>query len=233
MRDTIELAASLMCGDYRRLGEQIRELDTAGIDRYHLDVMDGHFVPNLGLGPELIATIRGETDKPFDAHLQVAEPDRFVDQFARAGCETIVFHLEATIHHRRMVARIREAGCTPGIALNPTTSADPLPYLLPDITQAVILTVDAGFKGQPFTSSVLPKMAAVHERIEAGGFNTSIVADGSVNPGTIDDLVSAGSRILVLGSTGLFGEPDFGAALVAVRHQAERALAAVLATSGN
>jgi ribulose-phosphate 3-epimerase len=226
MTGRIELAASLMCGDYRRLGEQIRELDAAGIDRYHLDVMDGHFVPNLGLGPELIAAIRSETDRPFDAHLQVSEPERFIERFARAGCETLIVHLEASHHQRRLVAQITAAGCTPGIALNPVTPPDALEHLYADVSQVIALTVDAGFAGQPFTASVLPKMAHIQERIEATGSAARITADGNVNPRTIDRLVGSGARILVLGSTGLFNEPDFGAALRAVRQQAEAALAA-------
>jgi ribulose-phosphate 3-epimerase len=226
MTDTVELAASLMCGDYRRLGDQIRELDAAGIDRYHLDVMDGHFVPNLGLGPELVAGLRSETDKPFDAHLQVSEPERFIDPFARAGCETLIVHLEASHHHRRLIARIRDAGCQPGIALNPVTPPDALDYLLEDMSQVIVLTVDAGFSGQPFTRSVLPKMTAIHERIRASGSAARITADGNVNRRTIDELVGAGSRILVLGSTGLFKEPDFGASLRATRAQALAAIPA-------
>jgi ribulose-phosphate 3-epimerase len=223
--ERIELAASLMCGDYRRLGEEIRELDGAGIDRYHLDVMDGHFVPNLGLGPELVAALRSETDKPFDAHLQVSEPERFIEPFADAGCETLIVHLEASHHHRRLISRIRAAGCQPGIALNPVTPPDALSYLLEDMTQVIVLTVDAGFSGQPFTDAVVPKMTAIHERIRDSGTVARIVADGNVNTRTIDTLVRAGSRILVLGSTGLFNEPDYRAALVAARAQAQAAIA--------
>jgi ribulose-phosphate 3-epimerase len=223
--DRVELAASLMCGDYRRLGEQIHELDAAGIDRYHLDVMDGHFVPNLGLGPELIAGLRSETDKPFDAHLQISEPERFIELFAKAGCETLIVHLEASHHHRRLMAQIRDAGCRPGIAINPTTSIDALPHLLGDVSQVIVMTVDAGFAAQPFTWSVVPKMRAVHEEIRAHGSSARICADGGINPRTIPDVVSAGSRVLVLGSTGLFNEPDFAAALDAIRRQADAALA--------
>jgi ribulose-phosphate 3-epimerase len=226
MAQRIELAASLMCGDYRRLGHQVRELDAAGIDRYHLDVMDGHFVPNLGLGPELVAGIRGETNKPFDAHLMVSEPERFVDLFAEAGCQTIIVHLESTIHLRRIVARIIDVGCSPGIAVNPATSIEPLTYLYSDVTQVIVMTVDAGFKAQPFTANVLPKMATIHRRITEGGYHAAITADGSVNRRTIDALVEAGSRILVLGSTGLFNERDFAAALTRVRAQAEAAVVA-------
>jgi len=225
MDDKVELAASLMCGDYRRLGEQIHALDAAGIDRYHLDVMDGHFVPNLGLGPELVACLRSETDKPFDAHLQIAEPERFIELFARAGCETLIVHQEASHHLRRLTAQIRDAGCQPGVALNPTTSIDALPHLLADVTQVIVLTVDAGFAAQPFTWSVVPKMRAVHDQMRAQGSPARICADGGINPQTIPDVVSAGSRVLVLGSTGLFGEPDFAAALHAIREQATAAMA--------
>jgi ribulose-phosphate 3-epimerase len=224
--DRIELAASLMCGDYRRLGEQIHALDAAGIDRYHLDIMDGHFVPNLGLGAELVEGLRTETDKPFDAHLQVSEPERFIERFARAGCETLIVHQETSHHLRRLMAQIRDAGCAPGIALNPATSLDALPHLLADVSQIIVMTVDAGFAAQPFTWSVLPKMRAVHELIRAHRSAARICADGSINPRTIPDVVGAGSRVLVLGSTGLFGEPDFGAALHASRQLATGALAA-------
>jgi len=225
MDDKVELAASLMCGDYRRLGEQIRALDAAGIDRYHLDVMDGHFVPNLGLGAELVECLRSETDKPFDAHLQIAEPERFIERFARAGCETLIVHQEASHHLRRLTAQIRDAGCQPGVAINPTTSIDALPHLLADVTQVIVMTVDAGFAAQPFTWSVVPKMRAVHEQIRAQRSVARICADGGINRRTIPDVVSAGSRVLVLGSTGLFGEPDFAAALHAIREQAAAAMA--------
>ena len=179
----------------------------------------------VDVGPVVVVELDGwETDKPFDAHLQVSEPDRFIDLFAEAGCGTLIVHLESTIHLRRLLARIKGAGCMAGIALNPATSIEPLKYLYPDLTQVIVLTVDAGFKAQPFTAGVLPKMATVHDQLVEGGYDAVITADGSVNPRTIEDLVRSGSRILVLGSTGLFNEPDFAAALARVRAQAEAAV---------
>jgi ribulose-phosphate 3-epimerase len=223
MPQPIELSASLMCADFRRLGEQIRQLDAAGIDRYHLDVMDGHYVPTFGLSADIIASVRGETDKPFDVHLAVDEPERFIEQFARAGCQTIIIHQEATPHLRRLARAIQAAGCKAGIALGPTTPIDSLQHLLTDVSQIIVLTVDAGFAAQPFTWSVVPKMAALHAQIRASGRDVAICADGGINPRTIDAVIGAGASVLVLGSSGLFGEPDYAAALRAIREQAENA----------
>ncbi len=219
----IELSASVMCADFRRLGEQIRELDASGIDRYHFDVIDGHFTPNFGLNADMIRSLRSETDKPFEAHMMVSEPERFVDEFARAGCQLIVVHQEVTPHLRRLVQQIRATGCQAGIALNPVTPIEPLQHVLADISQVILLSVDAGFAAQPFTKTVLPKIAALRGQIDAENFDVAIAADGGINPRTIDAVVGAGASVLVLGSTGLFGEPDFAAALHAIRAQAERA----------
>ncbi len=219
----IELSASMMCADFRRMGEQIRELDASGIDRYHYDVIDGHFAPNFGFSADMIKALRGETDKPFEVHLMVTEPARFVEDFARAGCQLIVVHQEVTFLLRRLVQQIRETGCQAGIALNPVTPIEPLQHVLADISQVIVLSVDAGFAGQPFTKTVIPKMAALRAQIDAENLDVAISADGGINPRTIDAVVGAGASVLVLGSTGLFGEPDFGASLRATREQAERA----------
>jgi ribulose-phosphate 3-epimerase len=223
MAKKIELSASVMCADFRRLGDQIRELDASGIDRYHFDVIDGHFAPNFGLNADMIRALRGETDKPFEAHLMVTEPDRFVEEFARAGCQLIVVHQEVTSALRRLVQQIRQAGCEAGIALNPVTPIEPLQHVLADISQVIVLSVDAGFAAQPFTRTVLPKMAALRAQIDAENLDIAISADGGINPRTIDAVVGAGASVLVLGSTGLFGDSDFAASLRATREQAERA----------
>jgi ribulose-phosphate 3-epimerase len=219
----IELSASMMCADFRRIGEQIRLLEAGGIDRYHFDVIDGHFATNFGFSPDMIRGLRSETDKPFEAHLMVTEPDRFVDAFARAGCQLIVVQQEVTSTLRRLVQQIRQAGCEAGIALNPVTPIEPLQHVLADISQVIVLSVDAGFAGQPFTRTVLPKMAALRQQIDAENLDIAISADGGINPRTIDAVVGAGASVLVLGSTGLFGDPDFAESLRATREQAERA----------
>jgi ribulose-phosphate 3-epimerase len=222
-RPRIELSASMMCADFRRMGEQIRELDASGIDRYHFDVIDGHFVPNFGFTADMIKSLRSETDKPFEAHMMATEPDRFVEEFARAGCQLIIVHLEVTSLLRRLVQQIRQAGCQAGIALNPVTPIEPLQHVLADISQVIVLSVDAGFAGQPFTKTVIPKMAALRAQIDAENLDVAISADGGINPRTIDSVVGAGASVLVLGSTGLFGDLDFASSLQATREQAERA----------
>jgi ribulose-phosphate 3-epimerase len=219
----IALSASMMCADFRRLGEQIRELDASGIDRYHFDVIDGHFAPNFGYTADMIKSLRGETDKPFEAHLMVSQPDRFVEEFVRAGCQLIVVHQEVTSLLRRLVQQIRQAGCQAGIALNPVTPIEPLQHVLADISQVIMLSVDAGFAGQPFAKTVVPKIAALQAQIEADNLDVAISADGGINARTIDAVVGAGASVLVLGSTGLFGEADFRVSLSATREQAERA----------
>jgi ribulose-phosphate 3-epimerase len=219
----IELSASMMCADFRRMGEQVRELDAAGVDRYHFDVIDGHFAPNFGFSAGMLKSLRGETDKPFEAHLMVTEPQRFIDEFASAGCQLIVVQQEVTPLLRRLVQQIRQAGCQAGIALNPVTPIEPLQHVLEDISQVIMLSVDAGFAGQPFAKTVIPKIAALRAQIDANGSDVAISGDGGINPRTIDWVVGAGASVLVLGSTGLFVGEDYGATLRAIRDQAERA----------
>lgn len=219
----VTLSASVMCADFRRLGEQFHELDEAGIDCYHFDVIDGHFAPNFCLSPGIISSLRGATDKPFEAHLMVEEPDRFIDAFAEAGCQLIIIHQEVTIHLRRLVQQIRRAGCQAGVALNPVTPLEPLQHVLGDLSQVLLMTVDAGFAAQPFARSVLPKIETLHQQIEAEKLDVAISVDGGINPRTIPECIQAGARVLVLGSTGLFNEADIPAALRSIRAQAEQA----------
>ena len=210
-----------MCADFRRLGEQFRELDAAGIDSYHFDIIDGHFAPNFSLSAGIMSSLRGATDKPFEAHLMVEEPDRFIDAFAEAGCQLIVVHQEVTIHLRRLVQQIKRAGCQAGVALNPVTPLDPLQHVLGDLSQVLLMTVDAGFAAQPFARSVLPKIKTLRQQIDAEKLDVAISVDGGINARTIPDCVQAGARVLVLGSTGLFNEADIPAALRSIRAQAE------------
>ncbi|MCC7447817.1 MAG: ribulose-phosphate 3-epimerase [Anaerolineae bacterium] len=223
MLPRVELAASIMCADFRRLGDQVRELDAAGMDRYHFDVIDGHFSPNFALSQTIVSALRGDSDKLFEAHLMVTEPERFIDEFAKAGCGLIYVHQEVTIHLRRLVKQIRDAGCRAGVALNPVTPIEPLMHVLGDISDVILMTVDAGFAAQPFAPTVIPKIAALRAMINRERVNVHIEVDGGINPRTIDQVVGAGADVLVLGSTGLFNESDLTAGAAKLREQAQRA----------
>lgn len=216
----IILSASVMCADFKQLPEQLRTLDVGGINRYHFDIMDGHFVPNFALSPLIMASIRDLTPTPFEAHLMIEQPEHFIDAVAQAGAELIIVHAEATIHLRRVISQIRKAGCRAGIAMNPTTAPGMLQYVLPDVSNVLLMTVDAGFAGQPFAATVLDKIREVREIVRDQRLAIEIEVDGGINAQTIPDCVRAGADVLVLGSTGLFNEPDLAASVQTTRQLA-------------
>lgn len=214
-----------MCADFKRLGDQIRELDAAGADMLHLDIMDGHFVPNFALSFDLIAAIRDLTLLPFDVHLMVSDPERFVKAAAKAGAGFISFHPEACPHVYRVVAYIKDQECMAGIALSPATPLSFLDTILPELDMVTLMTVDAGFAGQSFIEPVLGKIRALRQRLDESGLTTDIQADGSINMQTITQVVQAGASVLVVGTSGLFSVPGgIAQTMAAIRQQAERAI---------
>jgi ribulose-phosphate 3-epimerase len=200
----IEIVPSILSADVTRLGEQVREAQAGGANRIQVDVMDGHFVPNLTFGPLVVEAVRRVTSLPLEAHLMIDNPEAFVKAFARAGADVIIVHREATGHLPRLVAQIHAAGKRAGVALNPATSADTLTDILDDVDHILVMTVNPGFGGQAFVESTLPKIERVRALLNARGLQTDVEVDGGIDPRTAPRVVHAGANLLVAGSA-VFG----------------------------
>ena len=202
------LAPSILSADFSRLGEEIRAVEKAGADVIHVDVMDGHFVPNITIGPPVVASVRRITDLPLDVHLMIADADRYIDDFAKAGADWITVHVEACPHLHRTVGRIRELGKKAGVVLNPATPLISLDEILGDIDLVMLMSVNPGFGGQSFIRSSINKIRTLRKTIEERGLAVGIEVDGGVSPATIEDVAGAGGNIFVAGSA-VFGEEDY------------------------
>ncbi len=194
------LAPSILSADFAHLGDAIAAATAGGARLLHVDVMDGHFVPNLTIGPPVVASLRKVTDLPLDVHLMIEDPDRFVDSFVRAGADMITVHQEAARHLHRTISFIRECGAAAGVALNPSTPLSALDEILPDLDYVLLMSVNPGFSGQKFIPSVLGKVAALRRTIDRAGLATRIEVDGGVGPDNIADLRRRGADYFVAGS---------------------------------
>lgn len=204
----VRIAPSILSADFAKLGEEVRAIDAAGADYIHIDVMDGHFVPNITIGPSVVKALRPHTNKPFDVHLMIAPVDPYIEAFAEAGADIITVHPESGPHLHRTIQKIKSLGKKAGVSLNPATPIEVLDYILPDLDLVLVMSVNPGFGGQSFIDSQLEKIAKIRRRIDLLGKQIDLEVDGGITTGTIGDAVAAGADVLVAGTATFKGGPD-------------------------
>jgi ribulose-phosphate 3-epimerase len=216
------IAPSILSADFGRLAEEVRAITTAGADYVHVDVMDGHFVPNLTIGPPVIKAIRKVTTLPLDVHLMIEKPAQWVEAYAEAGADLICVHAEAATHLHRTLQHIRTLGKKPAVALNPHTPIEAVRYVLGDVDMVLIMSVNPGFGGQAFIPAVLEKIRELRAEADRRGHDLDIEVDGGIKVDNVAEVARAGANLIVSGS-GIFGEKDYGGTIKAMRQRADQA----------
>lgn len=212
----VKIAPSILAADFARLGEEIAAVEAAGADLLHVDVMDGHFVPNLTIGPPVIKAIKAVTKLPLDVHLMVEQPDALLPDFIDAGSDNLTVHVEACRHLHRTIQSIKDAGVRASVVLNPATSLHALDEILPEVDMVLLMSVNPGFGGQRFLPATLDKIRTLRAQIEERQLPVAIEVDGGVKADNAADICAAGADVLVAG-TAIFGQPDYGAAIQELR----------------
>ncbi|WP_298273053.1 ribulose-phosphate 3-epimerase [Geobacter sp.] len=215
-----KIAPSILSADFARLGDEVRAVAAAGADYIHVDVMDGHFVPNITIGPLVVEAVRKVTDLPLDVHLMIENPDLYIPDFARAGADIIVVHAEATVHLHRTVQLIKSLGKKAGVSLNPATPLAHLDYILDELDLVLLMTVNPGFGGQSFIEACLPKIHALRGMLDRRGCEAELEVDGGVKTDNIDRISHAGADVFVAGSA-VFNSPDYGATIKELKRRAK------------
>jgi ribulose-phosphate 3-epimerase len=216
----VKLAPSILSADFSALLSDVLEVQEAGAEYLHIDVMDGHFVPNITVGPLVVKALRPKVKLCLDAHLMIESPDRYISDFIDAGADLITVHAETGVHLHRTLSLIKDKGAMAGIALNPATPPSVLEYILPMVDLVLIMTVNPGFGGQVFIPEVLPKIKVVKRMLEERGLSAEIQVDGGINPATAPAVVKAGATVLVAGSA-IFGNDDIKGSMIKLRRAAE------------
>lgn len=214
-----KIAPSILSADFSRLGEEIKAVEAAGADYVHVDVMDGHFVPNITIGPLVIEAVRKVTKLPLDVHLMIENPDKYIPDFVKAGSNIITVHAEACPHLHRSVSFIKEQGARAGVSLNPSTPLSLLDYILEDVDLILLMTVNPGFGGQGFIRTMLPKIAELRNRLDRKGLKVELEVDGGVKLDNIAEISKAGADVFVAGSA-VFGSNDYKKTIEALKRAA-------------
>jgi ribulose-phosphate 3-epimerase len=212
----VKIAPSILSADFSKLGEEILAVEKGGADYIHIDVMDGHFVPNITIGPLIVDAIRPITKLPLDVHLMIENPDQYIEAFAKAGADYITVHVEASRHLHRTIQNIKSYGVKAGVVLNPATPVESIQHIIGDIDMVLLMSVNPGFGGQKFIPEVLPKIRKVKEMADQKGLDIEIEIDGGVNSETAKLCMEAGANVLVAGSA-IYNEEDYAKAISLIR----------------
>ena len=217
----IKLAPSILSADFARLLEDVKKVEKAGCEYLHIDVMDGHFVPNITLGPAIVKSLRKDVNMVFDAHLMIENPDNYIKEFADAGCDIIVVHQEACTHLHRTIQNIKSHGVKAGVALNPATPIETIKYVLEDVDMVLLMSVNPGFGGQSYIPVVTKKIKELRALIDEMGLDIDIEVDGGVKPSNISEVVNAGANVIVAGSA-IFNAGNIYEAVKSLRENASK-----------